>query len=171
MSHSFSLLVCEIGMYPRYPAKAGYVFPRTATDRVSWEWYSLWLASIELCWRWRSPLTDTRIQAHGTLGTTFDSTETSLGKGAGNFVDRRGTNSHCQHFLKFVFFAKSFIQSIYCLLSAMSKSKNAGVLERKKINAFNILILFFVGLGSMSYGYTASVIGQTLVCEASPNIQ
>jgi hypothetical protein len=36
-------------------------------------------------------------------------------------------------------------------------------LKRKKINAFNVLILCFVGLGSMSYGYTASVIGQTLV--------
>jgi hypothetical protein len=35
--------------------------------------------------------------------------------------------------------------------------------KRQKINAFNIFILIFVGLGSMSYGYTASVIGQTLV--------
>lgn len=36
-------------------------------------------------------------------------------------------------------------------------------IKRQKINAFNIFILIFVGLGSMSYGYTASVIGQTLV--------
>ncbi|KAK3065559.1 hypothetical protein LTS18_000036 [Coniosporium uncinatum] len=31
-----------------------------------------------------------------------------------------------------------------------------------RINSFNIFILLFVGLGSMSYGYTASIIGTTL---------
>jgi hypothetical protein len=40
---------------------------------------------------------------------------------------------------------------------------NETPMKRQKINAFNIFILIFVGLGSMSYGYTASVIGQTLV--------
>jgi MFS family permease len=30
------------------------------------------------------------------------------------------------------------------------------------VNTFNVLILLFVGLGSMSYGYTASIIGTTL---------
>ncbi|CAO2648550.1 Nn.00g078170.m01.CDS01 [Neocucurbitaria sp. VM-36] len=33
---------------------------------------------------------------------------------------------------------------------------------RQRINAFNVFILIFVGLGSMSYGYTAAVIGTTL---------
>jgi hypothetical protein len=33
---------------------------------------------------------------------------------------------------------------------------------RQKINTFNILCLLFVGLGSMTYGYTASIIGTTL---------
>ncbi|KAF2467020.1 MFS transporter [Lindgomyces ingoldianus] len=32
----------------------------------------------------------------------------------------------------------------------------------QRINTFNVLILCFVGLGSMSYGYTASIIGTTL---------
>jgi hypothetical protein len=34
--------------------------------------------------------------------------------------------------------------------------------KRQRINAYNVLILFFVGLGSMSYGYAAAVIGITL---------
>lgn len=34
--------------------------------------------------------------------------------------------------------------------------------RRQHINAFNVLILCFVGLGSMTYGYTASIIGTTL---------
>lgn len=33
---------------------------------------------------------------------------------------------------------------------------------KKKITAYNVLILMFVGLGSMTYGYTASIIGTTL---------
>jgi hypothetical protein len=33
---------------------------------------------------------------------------------------------------------------------------------KQRINAFNVLILIFVGLGSMTYGYTAAVIGNTL---------
>jgi hypothetical protein len=32
----------------------------------------------------------------------------------------------------------------------------------KKITPYNIFILMFVGLGSMTYGYTASIIGTTL---------
>ena len=32
----------------------------------------------------------------------------------------------------------------------------------QRINTFNVLILCFVGLGSMTYGYTASIIGTTL---------
>ncbi|KAF2013703.1 MFS transporter [Aaosphaeria arxii CBS 175.79] len=34
--------------------------------------------------------------------------------------------------------------------------------KRQRINAFNVFILIFVGLGSMTYGYTASIIGTTL---------
>lgn len=34
--------------------------------------------------------------------------------------------------------------------------------RKQRINAFNVLILCFVSLGSMSYGYTASIIGTTL---------
>jgi hypothetical protein len=36
------------------------------------------------------------------------------------------------------------------------------VQEKRGINAYNILTLIFVGLGSMSYGYTSSIIGTTL---------
>ena len=32
----------------------------------------------------------------------------------------------------------------------------------KKITPYNIFILMFVGLGSITYGYTASIIGTTL---------
>ncbi|KIW49678.1 hypothetical protein PV05_11332 [Exophiala xenobiotica] len=35
-------------------------------------------------------------------------------------------------------------------------------IKRNKINPYNILILCFLGLGSMTYGYTASIIGTTL---------
>ena len=34
--------------------------------------------------------------------------------------------------------------------------------RRSKITPYNVFILFFVGLGSMTYGYTASIIGTTL---------
>ncbi|KAF2710650.1 MFS transporter [Pleomassaria siparia CBS 279.74] len=34
--------------------------------------------------------------------------------------------------------------------------------KRANINAFNVFILCFVGLGSMTYGYTASIIGTTI---------
>jgi hypothetical protein len=33
---------------------------------------------------------------------------------------------------------------------------------KKKITPYNVFILMFIGLGSMSYGYTASIIGTTL---------
>ncbi|KAF2642444.1 MFS transporter [Massarina eburnea CBS 473.64] len=33
---------------------------------------------------------------------------------------------------------------------------------RQRINAYNVFILLFVGLGSVTYGYTASIIGTTL---------
>ncbi|KAF2491009.1 MFS transporter [Lophium mytilinum] len=35
-------------------------------------------------------------------------------------------------------------------------------MRKQRINAFQVLILCFVGLGSMTYGYTASIIGTTL---------
>ncbi|KIW14757.1 hypothetical protein PV08_07542 [Exophiala spinifera] len=34
--------------------------------------------------------------------------------------------------------------------------------KKQKINAYNVLLLCFIGLGSMTYGYTASIIGTTL---------
>lgn len=34
--------------------------------------------------------------------------------------------------------------------------------RRQKITPYNIFILIFVGLGSLTYGYTASIIGTTL---------
>jgi hypothetical protein len=34
--------------------------------------------------------------------------------------------------------------------------------QKQALNAFNVLVLIFVGLGSVSYGYTASVIGITI---------
>ncbi|KAF2677245.1 MFS transporter [Lentithecium fluviatile CBS 122367] len=34
--------------------------------------------------------------------------------------------------------------------------------KKQRINAFTVLILIFVGFGSMTYGYTASIIGTTL---------
>jgi MFS family permease len=34
--------------------------------------------------------------------------------------------------------------------------------RRQKITPYNVFILMFIGLGSMTYGYTASIIGTTL---------
>jgi hypothetical protein len=34
--------------------------------------------------------------------------------------------------------------------------------KRQKINAANVFLLCFVGFGSMTFGYTASIIGTTL---------
>lgn len=39
--------------------------------------------------------------------------------------------------------------------------------KKQKINLFNVLILIFVGLGSMTYGYSAAVIGITLGMSSS----
>ena len=39
---------------------------------------------------------------------------------------------------------------------------NEGLLKRRKVNAHTILILCTLGLGSITYGYTASIIGTTL---------
>ncbi|KIX01162.1 uncharacterized protein Z518_08887 [Rhinocladiella mackenziei CBS 650.93] len=35
-------------------------------------------------------------------------------------------------------------------------------LKKQKINAYNVMLLCFIGFGSMTYGYTASIIGTTL---------
>jgi hypothetical protein len=48
------------------------------------------------------------------------------------------------------------------VMSSINENHNTPM-KMQKVNAFNIFILIFVGLGSLSYGYTASVIGQTLV--------
>jgi hypothetical protein len=37
-----------------------------------------------------------------------------------------------------------------------------GLLKRQKLNGFTLLILTVLGLGSLTYGYTASIIGTTL---------
>lgn len=44
----------------------------------------------------------------------------------------------------------------------MSPSIHTPGIKRQKLNAHNVFILIFVGLGSMTYGYTASIIGTTL---------
>jgi hypothetical protein len=36
------------------------------------------------------------------------------------------------------------------------------VVVKRGLTAYNVFILVFVGLGSMSYGYAASIIGTTL---------
>lgn len=45
----------------------------------------------------------------------------------------------------------------------MTSAEHSATFEkRQRINAYNVFILLFVGLGSMSYGYAAAVIGLTL---------
>ena len=44
----------------------------------------------------------------------------------------------------------------------MSPAAPTQAIKRQKLNLNNVLILFFAGLGSMTYGYTASIIGTTL---------
>jgi len=43
---------------------------------------------------------------------------------------------------------------------------------RKKLNAYNVWMLVFVSLGSVTYGYTASIIGTTLgeLCNITPQL-
>ena len=44
----------------------------------------------------------------------------------------------------------------------MGHHDEEGLLKRQKINAYTLFILFVLGLGSLTYGYTASIIGTTL---------
>lgn len=44
----------------------------------------------------------------------------------------------------------------------MGHREEEGVLKSQGINAYNILVLCCLGLGSLTYGYTASIIGTTL---------
>lgn len=44
----------------------------------------------------------------------------------------------------------------------MPAKKELGVLHKQKINLYNVLVLFVLGFGSLTYGYTASIIGTTL---------
>lgn len=37
-----------------------------------------------------------------------------------------------------------------------------GLLKKQKLNGYTVLILVTLGLGSLTYGYTASIIGTTL---------
>lgn len=43
-----------------------------------------------------------------------------------------------------------------------SSTDFGGYAGRKRLNAYNVWMLVFVSLGSVSYGYTASIIGTTL---------
>lgn len=43
-----------------------------------------------------------------------------------------------------------------------SSTDFGGHAGRKKLSAYNVWMLVFVSLGSVSYGYTASIIGTTL---------
>ena len=59
--------------------------------------------------------------------------------------------------------AKSLKLSFGIVLeSLVAKMTSIHAIRRQRINAFNVFILLFVGLGSMTYGYTASIIGTTL---------
>jgi len=40
-----------------------------------------------------------------------------------------------------------------------------GVLRRQKLNSYNVAVLAVLGFGSITYGYTASIIGTTLGTE------
>lgn len=44
----------------------------------------------------------------------------------------------------------------------MTDIEHAGIPRRAAFNAYNVLVLIFLCLGSMTYGYSASVIGSTL---------
>ena len=52
--------------------------------------------------------------------------------------------------------------SDHLIASIRSTITMAAKIGGKKITPYNIFILMFVGLGSMTYGYTASIIGTTL---------
>lgn len=44
----------------------------------------------------------------------------------------------------------------------MAGKKEVGVLRKQKINLYNVIVLIVLGFGSLTYGYTASIIGTTL---------
>jgi MFS family permease len=44
----------------------------------------------------------------------------------------------------------------------MGGHDNEGLLKRQKLNAYTLGILVTLGFGSLTYGYTASIIGTTL---------
>ena len=44
----------------------------------------------------------------------------------------------------------------------LASKKEVGVLRKQKLNMYNVLVLVVLGLGSLTYGYTASIIGTTL---------
>ncbi|KAK6367386.1 hypothetical protein LTS17_010312 [Exophiala oligosperma] len=44
----------------------------------------------------------------------------------------------------------------------MAHDHEQKAVKKQRINTYNVLLLCFIGLGSMTYGYTASIIGTTL---------
>lgn len=44
----------------------------------------------------------------------------------------------------------------------MAHRDEEGILKRQKINSYIIFLLCILGFGSITYGYTASIIGTTL---------
>ncbi len=47
-------------------------------------------------------------------------------------------------------------------IARLRRQDEQGVLVRQKLNGYTVLILCALGLGSLTYGYTASIIGTTL---------
>lgn len=48
------------------------------------------------------------------------------------------------------------------IISLKMSATKEGLLHRQKPNSYIFLVLFLLGLGSVSYGYNASIIGTTL---------
>lgn len=50
----------------------------------------------------------------------------------------------------------------HTLTATMGDHYEEGVLKRQKLNTYNLMVLIMCGFGSISFGYTASIIGTTL---------
>jgi hypothetical protein len=48
------------------------------------------------------------------------------------------------------------------MTATMGDHLEEGVLKRQKLNTYNLMVLVMCGFGSISFGYTASIIGTTL---------
>lgn len=64
-----------------------------------------------------------------------------------------------------LFFTQTFVYSKLCkfiITNMHDREAQEGLLRKQKLNAHTCAVLLVLGFGSLTYGYTASIIGTTL---------